>query len=101
MTFSINREIARLVGLLDGDAKKVTQSIGLGGLFCASMLKTSKRDFSYPLTFATLYIRTLSEKPQTNGSDRTALREFLQQLKMNTTWSISLGYETLLKLTKT
>ena len=101
MTFSINREIARLVGLLDGDAKKVTQSIGLGGLFCASMLKTSKRDFSYPLTFATLYIRRLSEKPQTNGSDRTALREFFQQLKMNTTWSISLGYETLLKLTKT
>ena len=66
---TINRGVARLVSLLDGDAKKVIQSIGLGGLFCASMLKTSNIDFSYPLTVATLYIRRLSEKPRINGSD--------------------------------
>lgn len=35
-------------------------------------------------------------KPQINGRDRNAVREFHPQLKLNNTWLISIGYKTLL-----
>ena len=93
MTFSDNIRITRLISLLDGDAKRAIQSIGSSGLFYASALKTLKRDFSNPLLVAMLRMKGLFNKPQISGRDRNALREFHQQLKMNNTWLMLMGYE--------
>ena len=94
MTFSDNIRMTSLISLLDEDAKKAIQSIGSSGLFYASALKTLKGDFGNPLLVATLRMKRLFDKPQINGRDRNALREFHQQLKMNNTWLMSMGYET-------
>ena len=93
MTFSDNIRMTRLSSLLDGDAKKAIQSIGSSDLFYASALKTLKRDFGNPLLVATLRMKRLFDKPQINGRDRNALRDFHQQLKMNNTWLMSMEYD--------
>ena len=94
MTFSDNIRMTRLISLLDGVAKRAIHSSGSSGLFYASSLKTLKRDFGNPLLVATLCVKRFFEKPQINGRDRNTLREFQQQLKMNSTWLMSMGYET-------
>ena len=94
MIFSDNIRMTRLISLLDGDAKRAIQSIGSSGLFHASALKTLKRDFGNPLLVATLRIKRLFNKLEINGRDHNVLREFHQQLKMNNTWLMSMGYET-------
>ena len=53
-----------------------------------------KSNFGDPLLVATFRMKTLFDKPHINGRDRIALREYHQQLKMNNTWLISMGYET-------
>ena len=94
VTFTGNIRMMRLISLLDGDAKKAVQSIGSSGLFYASALKSLKSNFGNPLLVATFRMKTLFDKPHINGRDRIALREYHQQLKMNNTWLISMGYET-------
>ena len=96
MTFLDNIRMIRLISLLDRDAKRAIQSIGWSGLFYASALKTLKRDFGNLLLVATLRMKGLFNKPQISGRDHSALREFHQQLKMNNTWLMSMGYETTL-----
>ena len=93
VTFTDNIRM-RLISLLDGDAKKAVQSIGSNGLFYASALKSLKSNFGNPLLVATFRMKTLFDKPHINGRDRIALRQYHQQLKMNKTWLISMGYET-------
>ena len=83
-----------MISLLDGDAKKAVQSVGSNGLFYALALKLLKSNFGNPLLVATFCMKTLFDKPHINGRDRIALREYHQQLKMNNTWLISMGYET-------
>ena len=73
MLFSDNIPMARLISLLDGDAKRATQSIGLSDLFYASALKILKRDFGNPLLVATLRMKRLFDKLKVNERDRTAL----------------------------
>ena len=58
------------------------------------MLKSLKSNFGDPLLVGTFRMKTLFDKPHINGRDRIALREYHQQLKMNNTWLISMGYET-------
>ena len=94
MTFSDNITMTRLISLLDGDARKAIQLIGSSGLFYASALKTLKSDFGKPLLVPTLCMKRLFDKPQINGRDCNALREFQQQLKMNNTLLMSMGYYT-------
>ena len=94
MTFSDNIRMTRLISLLDGDARRAIQSIGSSGLFYVSALKTLKRDFGNPLLVGTLRMKRLSDKPQINGTDCNALRQFHQQFKMNNVWLMSMGYET-------
>ena len=84
----------KLISSLDGDVKKAVQSIGSNGLFYASALKSLKSNFGNPLLVATFRMKTLFDKPHINGRDRIALRQYHQQLKMNKTWLISMGYET-------
>ena len=86
--------MTELISLLDGDAKKAVQSTGSNGLFYASALKSFKSNFGNPLLVATFRMKTLIDKPHINGRDRIALREYHQQLKMNNTWLISMGYKT-------
>ena len=92
--FTDNIRMMKLISLLDGDAKKAVQSIGSNGLFYASALKSLKSNFGNPLLVATFRMKTLFDKPHINGRDRIALRQYHQQLKMNKTWLISMGYET-------
>ena len=89
VTFTDNIRMTELISLLDGDAKKAVQSIGSNGLFYASALKSLKN----PLLVTTFRMKTLFDKPHINGRDRIALPECHQQLKMNNTWLISMGYE--------
>ena len=63
-------------------------------VFYASALKSLKSNFGNPLLVATFRMKTLFDKPRINERDIIALREYHQQLKMNNTWLISMGYET-------
>ena len=85
VTFTDKIRMTRLINLLDGDAKKAVQSIGSNGLFYASALKSLKSNFGNPVLVATFRMKTLFDKPQLNGRDIIALREYHQQLKMNNT----------------
>ena len=92
--------MTRLIGLLDGVANRAIQSIGSSGLFYTSALKTLKRGFGNSLLVATLCMKRFFNKPQINGRDRNAVREFHPQLKLNNTWLLSIGYKTLLLSSK-
>ena len=74
MTFSDNIRMTRLISLLNGDAKRAIQSIGLSSLFYASGLKTIKRYFGNPLLVATLRMKRLFDKSQINGRYHNMLR---------------------------
>ena len=49
MTFLGNIRITGLISLLDADAKRTIQLVGLSGLLYESALKTLKRDSGNPL----------------------------------------------------
>ena len=94
VTVTDNIRMMRLISWLDGDAKKAVQSIGSNRLFYASALKSLKSNFGNPLLVAAFRMKTLFDKPHINGRHRIALREYHQQLNMNNTWLISMGYKT-------
>ena len=75
VTFTDNIRMARLITLLDGDAKKAVQSIGSNGLFYASALKSLKSNFGNPLLVATFRVKTFFDKPHINGRERIALTQ--------------------------
>ena len=52
-----------------------------------------KSNFGNPLLVATFRMKTLFDKPQLNGRDIIALREYHQQLKMNNTRLILMSYK--------
>ena len=83
-----------LLSVLDGEAKKAIEAVGTCGLFYASALKKLKREFGNTLLVSHLRLKSMFNKPQIKANDRSALREFHQQIKLNITWLSSLGYIT-------
>ena len=82
-----------MLSVLEGEAKRSVESIGINGIFYATALKTLKRDFGNPIVIAHLKMKHLFKQPQIKNNDRTELRKFHQHLKGTITWLISIGYE--------
>ena len=93
-SFEDNIRITYLLSILHGEAKKAIEAVRTCGLFYASALKTLKREFGNTLLVSHLRLKSMFNKPQTKANDRSALREFHQQIKLNITWSSFLGYIT-------
>ena len=84
-SFDDNIRMTCLVSVLDGEAKKAIEAVGTCGLFYASALKTLRREFGNTLLVSHLRLNSMFNKPQIKGNDRSALREFHQQIKLNIT----------------
>ena len=90
--------MTNLLSVLDGEAKKAIEAVRTCGLFYASSLKILKREFGNTLQVAHLSLKSMFNRPQIKPNERSALREFHQQIKLNITWLSSLGYKTPLYL---
>ena len=51
-TFSDNQRMERLLNVLDGEAKRMVQSIGESGIFYRTVLKCLKRHYGNPTVFS-------------------------------------------------
>ena len=54
----------RLLSVLEGEAKRSVESIGISGIFYATALKTLKRDFGNPIVTGHLKMKHLFKQPQ-------------------------------------
>ena len=88
----------RLLSVIDDDAKKSVEVIDTSGIFCATALKCLKGDDRNPLVIAHLRFKALPDLSQLKVFNRSGLRQFHQQLKTNSTWLLSIGYQSPLHL---
>ena len=58
-TFSDNQRMERLLNVLDGEAKRMVQSIGESGIFYQTVSKCLKRDYGNPTVFSYLKLKEL------------------------------------------
>ena len=94
ITFDDNMRMTRLLSVLHGDVKKAVFSIENNGIFYATALKTLKRDFGNPLLVSHKRLSQLFNRKPISSNDKLSLRQFHQELKQNSTWLLSIGYET-------
>ena len=80
-SFTDSIRMERLLSVLEGEAKRSVESIGISGIFYATALKTLKRDFGNPIAIAHLKVKHLFKQPQIKNNYRTELRKFHQHLK--------------------
>ena len=66
----------RLISVLDREAKRVIASIGLNGIFHATVLKTLKKKFGEPLLAGHIKIKAVFDSPQIKTNDRIGLHNF-------------------------
>ena len=92
-SFTESIRMERLLSVLEGEAKRSVESIGISGIFYTTTLKTLKQDFGKPIVIAHLKMKHLFKQPQIKRNDRTELRKFHQHLKGTNTWLLSIGYE--------
>ena len=85
--------IERLLSALEGEAKKSVESIDCEGIFYATALKSSKRDFGNPVLVTHLKIKSIFDQPQIKSNDKIGLRKYHHQVKITNTWLLSMGYE--------
>ena len=83
----------RLLSTLDGEAKRIVDTIGCSKIFYAAALKTLKRDFGNLLIVAHSRLSSIFDKPQIKANDKISLRQFHQQLKCNNSWLLLMGYK--------
>ena len=91
-TFSGNQRMERLLNVLDGEAKRMVQSIGQSGIFYPTVLKCLKRDYGNPTVVSYLKLKELFNQPQLQAKNKPAIRSFRQQLKTTIKWLSSMGY---------
>ena len=84
----------RLHSVLDREAKHVIEAIGKSRQFYATALKTLKCDFRNPLLVSHTKLKLLFNQPQIKSAGRISLRRFHQDLKINNTWLLFMGYNT-------
>ena len=91
-TFSGNQRMERLLNVLDGEAKRMVQSIGQSGIFYPTVLKCLKSDYWSPTVVSYLKLKELFNQPQLQAKNKPAIRSFRQQLKTTIKWLSSMGY---------
>ena len=62
-SFTDCTRMERLLSVLEGEAKRSVESIRISGIFCATTLKTLKRDFGNPTVIAHLKTKHLFNQP--------------------------------------
>ena len=92
-TFDDNMQMTHLFRVLDGEAKKVVETIGTSGTFYATALKTLKRDFGSPLLISHFRLKNLFDKPQIRANDKITLGQSHQEIKLTITWLMSVCYK--------
>ena len=85
--------MARLLIVLEGDAKRSVQSKGTSGTFYTAPLKTLQSDFGDKVLISHLKLKNLLDQPQIKGSDRITLHQYHYQPKKFNAWLISVRYE--------
>ena len=67
--------------------------IGTSRISYATALKCLKRDYGNPLFIVNLRFKALFDRPQLKAFDPSCIKQFQQELKINNTWLLSIGYE--------
>ena len=98
-TFSDNQRMERLLNVLDGEAKRMVQSIGQSGIFYPTILKCLKRDYGNPTIVSYLKLKELFDQPQLQAKNKPAIRSFQHQLKTTVIWLSSMGYPSAIQST--
>ena len=81
----------RLLGVLDGDTKRVVLAIGRNGLFYATALKALKREFGNLYAVSFLKLKAVLDQSQVQTDDQKGLKQSHQQLKTVITSLTSMG----------
>ena len=89
----------RLINVLDGEARRMVQSIGQSGIFYSTILKCLKRDYGNPAVVSYLKLKELFDHPQLQAENKPAIRSFQQQLKTTVIWLSSMGYHSAIRST--
>ena len=63
-------------------------------IFYATALKTLKQDFGNPSLVAHKCLSQLFNRKLISSKDKVSLQQFHQELKQNSTWLLSISYET-------
>ena len=92
-SFDENIRMTYLLSALGGEAKKTIEAVRTCSLFYTSALKTLKKEFEKTLPVAHLSLKSMFNKPKIKPNDRSALREFQQQIKLSITWLSSVEYK--------
>ena len=82
----------RLLNVLDGEAKRMIQSIGQSSIFYPTVLKCLKRDYGDSTIVSYLKLKELFDQPQLQEKNKPAIRSFQLQLKTTIIWLSSIGY---------
>ena len=89
----------RLMNVLDGEAKRMVQSVGQSVTFYPTVLKCLKRDYGNPTVVSYLKLKELLDQPQLQAKNKPTIRSFQQQLKTTVTWLSSTGYHSAIRST--
>ena len=81
----------RLLGVLDGDTKRVVLAIVRNGLFYATALKALKREFGNLYAVSFLKLKAVLDQSQVQTDDQKGLKQSHQQLKTVITSLTSMG----------
>ena len=84
----------RRCSVLYGEAKRVIETIGNAGRFYTTALKTLRLDFGNPLLISHARLKLLFDQLKIKSADRISLRRFYQQLQINNTLPLSIGFFT-------
>ena len=90
----------RLISVLDEEARRVVTSVGQGGIFYASALKTLKCNFGKQVVVSYMELKTVPDLPQLPPNDYNGLPAYHQKLKATITWLVSMGYKAATKSTE-
>ena len=75
-TLSDNQRMERLLNVLDGEAKRMVQSIGQSDIFYPTVLKCLKRDYGKPTVISYLKLKELFDQPQLQAKISQQLEVF-------------------------
>ena len=89
----------RLLNVLDGEAKRMIQSIGQSSIFYPTVLKCLKRDYGDSTIVSYLKLKELFDQPQLQEKNKPAIRSFQLQLKTTIIWLSSIGYHSAVRST--
>ena len=93
-TFSGKQRMERLLNVLEGEAKRMVQSIGQSDIFYPTVLKCLKRDYGNLTVVSYLKLNELFNQPQLQAKNKPG---FQQQLKTTVIWLSSMVYHSAIR----